>query len=559
MELSASPLPAHSLAPLATDAADFAFMRQRGQVYVDKTLYIQRMLAYPMRFVFLARPRRFGKSLLVSTLKCLFTRESDNLFQGLDIHASGFLAQVPRCPVFTLTMAGVGGDDPRELATQLRHAVQLQCLRQGIVPPSADYSPQYALSQVFSDLRQQGRLVILVDEYDAPITRMLGNAAIARENQTAQMHILRDFYGTLKNWSEDIEFVFLTGITRVEGAGLFSALNNVTDISTHRAYATICGFTEEENQKFLGAHIACAARNYGCAPQDMRLLLQERYNGYRFAPASDPVYNPISYLKVLVEFMDPEISHVVSEQGFPRPWIDTGQSSFLFRYMKEHEQGLGDIGESTEGIWKAFDLQQPNLKALLFQAGYLSLKTQNDTYKVGFPNWEVESAFQEGLLLEYLGKESGRGSRMRALMQDMASALVQGNCQQACACFDLMLDKVSYDLLGRESNYQIALHTVCAMIRGTLGVESEVHVRHGRADTVVETRDAFYVFELKLNATVEMALRQIRAKGYGDRYAGEGKRVVGIGLTFREPPNESHQREASAQNWAMETTLLYEP
>ena len=188
------------LAPLATDTADFGFIRRTGQVYVDKTAYIQRMLETPLRFAFLARPRRFGKSLLISTLKHLYARKNDDLFRGLAIHRSGFLEAVEPCPVLALNMARVKGDAPADIERELLRVVRSLSRWFGLPLPAADARPWGALDDVFSDLSlQHGQVVVLVDEYDAPVTRMIENPAVSDDDRQRVLSHLRDFYGTLKN------------------------------------------------------------------------------------------------------------------------------------------------------------------------------------------------------------------------------------------------------------------------------------------------------------------------------------------------------------------------
>ena len=545
------------LKPISTSSSDFAFIRNNGHLYVDKTAYVQRLLEAPDKFFFLARPRRFGKSLFVSTLAHLHARACHDLFLDTDIHRSGFLARVPQCPVLALDMSGIGMESPEDAYNDLRAIVDEQCLALGLPASPSALTPWSALNRLLLQVRGEQGVVVLVDEYDAPITDLLGShLPLADRTQRQVRQYLRYFYRTLKRRDDCIRFAFITGITRFSSAGMFSALNSLVDISSRSAYHAICGFTEAEISAYLADRVALAARNYGCSPAWMRAEMQRHYNGYRFIQRSERLYNPISYLRTLEQLADPQEAQTIRDQGFPRPWVDTGTPHFLFQHMKARHLGLRDIGESAADVGEAFDLHNPPLNALMFQAGYLTLSM--DGARLDYPNQEVRTSVKEGLLGAYLGKPAGRDSAIRQYVNDMAVALEDGDGQRACACFDRILDQTTYGELERESNFQIALHIVCAMVRGVLNVESEVIGRRGRADIVAETKDAFYVFELKRNRTVKEAVNQIVAKGYGDKYRDAGKTVIGIGLNFIVPEKSAHELwEASARNFEMQTFTLY--
>lgn len=547
-----------TLPTLPRDTAHFAAIRRRGQVYVDKTAYIQRMLEEDTRYAFLARPRRFGKTLLLSTLQHLFERASDDLFQGLDIERSGFLARVPRMPALQLDMSGTGSFDPEiDLHRSLRRVVGAALRPHGLPAPAPDALSWEALEDAIWALQARNGgegVAVLVDEYDAPLTDMWSDGPPpSNERQERLLEHLRIFYRVLKKMDACLAFVFLTGIIQIPGAGLFSALNNLRNLSAEAAYSAACGFTEAEIDRFLPRHVEQAARHYGCSPRAMRKTLQTYYNGYRFAWTSEPVYNPISYLTALAQLSRRENAREIRATAFPRPWVDTGRPQFLFRLMQAKGLTLHDLDYGAADARADFDLHQPALNALMYQTGFLTLKTARGKPLLDWPNLEVEAALQESLFFAYLGKPMGKESRERALMLSMADALRQGDCGQAIADFDRILDRVPYALLQTESHFQRALHTVCSLIRSVLRVDSEVLTRRGRADTVVETREVIYVFELKLDKSREAAIRQLQRRGYQDKYAAEGKRVVGVGLNFIQRPNEDELWEASPRNyeWAL--------
>lgn len=553
-------------ASLATDTSDFAAIRRSGQVYVDKTAYIERMLAAHMRFVFLARPRRFGKSLLVSTLQCLYSPAREDLFQGLSICASGALARIPRCPVLALDMSDVAADNAEDFRTDLRDVVLDQCFALGIDPPPGDRTPWSALNYVIQRLHEAHRqkVVVLIDEYDAPLTDLLGvEPPMERQAQERIMSPLRHFYRILKRQASRIQFAFVTGISRVEGAGLFSSLNNLEDISMDPGYAAICGFTEAETELFLAPHVQRAADTQGVSGIALRAELRKRYDGYCFTARGTAVYNPISYLRAVKQLMQPEFADAVAGGGFPRPWIDTGIPYFLFRYMRAHGFTQRDIKpNAVPAVQRKFDLHKPGLMPLLFQTGFLTLtRDRRGDVALDYPNLEVKTAFQEGLFLTYLDKTFDDLNDLEALFQGMQTALLDGDYEGACACFDGMLDNVPFDLLADESHYQALLHMACLSLPACVRVESEVHTRTGKLDTVVEMPDAFIVFELKLNQSASQAVQQIKDRDYGAKYAGQGKAVHGVGVNFTAPKNAAPaaRRSAGRERWVMDAFVIHSP
>ena len=523
---------------LPLDTANFAALRRNGQVYVDKTAYIQRMLLEErMQYVFLARPRRFGKSLLVSTLAHLFSREDDTLFQDLDIARAKRLQDVPRVPVLILNMARVAGNSPAAVRSELTRLVH-RISRRFDFEPTTQAPPWGALDDLFDHLQSRyGQFAVLVDEYDAPLMRLLAHAPAAPDDEQETLSDLRDFYRTLKNWDDAVQFAFLTGILRVGGSGLLSALNNVRNLSDLASWSGLCGFTEDEIDRYLTPHLRVAARNCNQSPAALRSALRRHYNGYRFAATGAPVYNPISYLTALSQCLQAEDAREIQATDWPYPWLDLGQTQFLFQYMKEQGQTLRDLDFNASGARSMFDLSRPSLNALLYQTGFLTLLRDPEDGLVGldFPNWEVRSALAEGMHHAYFGRRIGKGSPEWDLVRDMAAALENRDCVRALDAFDRILDRVSYVELEAESHYQIALHLVCTVCQSILRVDAEVLRCKGRAYIVVETRDTFYVFELKLNQSVTAALAQIRDRGYLAKYDAEGKRVVGIGLNFIQP------------------------
>ena len=544
--------------------SDFVYLRTREQAYVDKTAYIERMLTEPLKYVFLARPRRFGKSLLLSTLRCLYARAHDDLFQGLDIQTSGFLESVPRCPVLALDMSDVAANSVENVNADLRSVVEDQCLALDLEPPPDRCTPWSALNHAIqrAHLQYERPVAVLVDEYDAPITDMLGyEPPLAHQDKTQILYSLRRFYRVLKRQDSCLEFVFVTGISRVEGAGLFSSLNNLIDISLAHDYGALCGFTEEEIQRDFRAHIACAAATYGSSPDDLCSDLRYHYNGYRFTPGSEPIYNPVSYLSVLKQLLHPVRAQEIRATGFPRAWVDTGMPYFLFQHMKAHQYDARAIEKDPQRIQARFDLAHPDLTSLMFQTGFLTYaRNERGETILDYPNPEVEYAFKEGLLLTYLG-QTAPSNKMNRLWREMEDALIQGAFKRACGCFNRMLDGVTFHMLGHESRYQGFFYMVCSLMPALVRVAAEVSTLRGRSDVVIETADAFVAFELKRNRSAQAAIQQIEERNYGAKYAEQGKPVYGVGLNFREPKGRkpSDAWDSAAQHWQMEQIVIDTP
>ena len=286
--------------------------------------------------------------------------------------------------------------------------------------------------------------------------------------------------------------------------------------------------------------------------------LQAQYNGYRFSSAaSEPVYNPISYLTVLRQLTRPQYAAQVRAQGFPQPWIETGQTHFLFRYLQARGQPLTENDISKGGARDALDVQRPTLNALLFQAGYVTFARAPGPRALGFPNLEVRTAFYAGLFRHWFREPTGRGSRIFKLIRAMGRAFEARDCGAGLAAFDQMLDGMNYALLRAESNFQIAFQILCEVASDILNEPHDLHAaserltRWGRTDLVIETRHTFYVIEMKVNRSVAAALEQMVRPDSLGAFARRGKRVVGLGVNFDKPTGDAY-RDASQAHYQWE-------
>lgn len=532
--------------------SDFAELRTRAMIYVDKTAYLGRMLEME-KYVFLARPRRFGKTLLLSTLKHLFDRNRNgDLFQDTAIHRSRLWDHLDPGPVLTLDMSRAGITDPQDVETGLRRVVQRSCLNAGLEPPPREQPAHEALDDAIYRLYQSTgqRVAVLVDEYDAPVTGLWENSdTLSTTDYSHTMKRLREFYRILKICDDQLRFVFITGIVRIEQAGLFSALNNLTDISANPVYHGICGFTETEIGQYLGRHVEIGAHHYGCSAADMEKLLRAHYNGYLFAFHHEPVCNPHSLLHVLDALGHEASIQPVRVRGFPSPWFQAGIPFFLFQYLKNCRYDIQAMRHDWQVIETTLDLQAPDVESLLFQTGFLTLKSHSDgQFYLDYPNREVETGFREGLLLVWLNRQPAEKQQVLAVFEEMRRYILEGDYHGACNCFNRLLDGMPYDLLKTESHYQAILHATCMFMSG-VKVSSEGHTRYGRMDTVLETPDTFVIIELKLNRTAREGYDQVADMEYPKAYTGQDKKVVWFGLNFNTPRGQGDRWDASRENW----------
>ncbi len=544
---------------LPTGLARLENLRAAGQVYVDKTHHLAELLATGERYLLLSRPRRFGKTLLLSTLEHIFGKRND-LLTGTAIHTHAVWDRIPRCPVIKLDLLRVRGGHAEVLRQSLRDVVDEQYLVHGLAPPPAATTPETALSRCILQLRQRHaqNVAVLIDEYDAPITNRFGLDHVPPVEELATtMHQMREFFSVLKSSEEHLGFVFLTGITRLQNAGLFSALNNLWDISSDADFATICGFTEEEVGRYLTRHVELGARHYGCTPDRLRKLLRDHYNGYRFTVSSAPVYNPLSCLHALKLLSTPRRAAEVRQRGFPRPWLKVGIPLFLFRHMQDHRYDVADLVGPPGDLDSTFNLGHPNVRSLLFQTGFLTLRTDaGHRPQLDYPNREVETGFKAQVLQLFSGRDDSQTEIFLDNQERMRTALVEGRYPDAAGYFPWLLEAFTYEQLRDESHYKLLLHTACLFLPG-LQPHSEVRTLRGIADTVLETADALLVFEFKLNRTLAAARKQLTARAYGDRFQALGKRVIGIAVNLRTPRDIGGQRDKALESWEVESWLLH--
>ncbi|MDR1601213.1 MAG: ATP-binding protein [Tannerella sp.] len=494
---------------------DFEDLRTNGYVYVDKTEYVHR-LATRGKPYFLGRPRRFGKSLFLSTLKAYFLGKKE-LFEGLAI--GDLEKEWTEYPVFHIDMNVESYTDLASLYRALD--TNLGMLEKTWGKDETEMTPASRLLGLIHRAGEQtGRkAVVLVDEYDKPLVSTLDRA---KENEDMRT-LLKGFYGILKSADAYLRFVFLTGVTKFSKVSIFSDLNHLVDISLQENYAGICGISERELTDFQPEVQALADRR-GKTYAATLLELKKRYDGYHFAKESEGMYNPFSLLNTL------------DQKDFGNYWFATGTPTFLVKMLRNTgfdieslENGVKIPADAITDYRAEYESPVP----LLYQSGYLTIKSYSsryNSYTLGFPNEEVKYGFLNELLPAYMPKKDIRSEfYAEYFIEDLLAGDVESFMNRLRAFFA----GIPYELNSREEKYYQTVFYLFFRLMGQF-IEVEQHGAVGRADAVVTTDDTVFVFEFKLtgNATAEDALRQIDEKNYLIPFTAGNRKLVKVGVEF---------------------------
>jgi len=517
--------------PIGTQS--FKVLRENHYLYVDKTEYLFR-LVNSSRVYFLSRPRRFGKSLFLSTLEAYFLGKKE-LFKGLYLENAeeAQAEQEQRAawqeyPVLYLDFNAKNYSDTKALIDILN--LHLNEWETQYMVPAIAGAPEDRLRLLISALfkRTGKKVVILVDEYDKPLLQTMG---VNEELNEEYRNMLKAFYSVIKTCDQYIRFVFLTGVTKFSKISIFSDLNNLKDISMHENYAGICGITQAELEKNFQPEIQALAQRQQLEYSHAITELKQWYDGYLFHPAGEGMYNPFS---VLGAFDAKEIKSY---------WFGTGTPTFLVNYLKETYYNIPDLDgnvQLNEAGLETYRAVAEDALPILFQAGYLTIKDyskESRMYRLGFPNDEVRYGFLYNLLPAYSSVPFGQtGVSVWRFVEDIRKGDVDGVMERMQAIIaGIPYDNFSEEKVHlREQNYQTAVYLIFALM-GQF-VQTEVHCSTGRADCIVWTADAVYIFEFKLsgNGTAEDAIAQIKKKKYDETYQTDGKKIVLIGSSFDE-------------------------
>ena len=499
----------------------FSEIRKGNYIYIDKTDLVWQMTK--TKYVFLSRPRRFGKSLLTTTLDSYFKGEKE-LFEGLKIME--LEKEWKQYPVLHFDLSGARHLPVEQVKDELNR--QLDDLETVYGSNPAETSPGMRLAGLIKRSSQQtgAQAVVIIDEYDAPLLDVLHE----EDRLEAVREVMQEFYQRLKMCEAMIRFCFITGITKFSQLSIFSTINNLTNISMDDRYAAICGITEQELATDMAPDIAMLAKEYECTPEEMHEKLKQMYDGYRFAKSSPDIYNPFSLLKC---FNHKDISNY---------WFDSGTPTFLIRQMRHFRTDITTM-ERIEASSSAFDRPTEAMTTalpLLYQSGYLTIKDyekEGNSYVLAIPNKEVRTGLTEGLIPTYTGLDSSAVQDgfaikfWRALKrEDIDTAMEEMKAFLAGIPYVEGFQKKLEEVKNYEGFYEYTFWLIFNMLN--VYARTQVKCKNGRIDFVVQMPETTWVFELKVNGTAHEALEQINSKGYAIPYQTEVRRVVKVGVQF---------------------------
>ena len=514
----------NQLRNLPIGVQSFEKLRKQGYLYIDKTQYIRKLLCGQVYF--LSRPRRFGKSLFLSTLAAYFEGQKD-LFHGLSLEraepelavAEGREAWI-KYPVLYLDLNTAEYNNLEDLQELLRiHISQWEELYgRGENEESIPARFGGIIRRAYKKTGRQA--VLLVDEYDKPLLNSLHNPALYK--------IFRDqlysIYSNIKSSDKYLRFVFLTGVSRFGKLSIFSGLNNLEDITMDSQYAAICGITTSELQVNFAPEIEEFAQKHKQTEVEILDELKRWYDGYLFAEDGEHVYNPFSILNTL------------KKKYLDDYWYATGTPTFLVKYLKSTKINLQDLEHDVrmgrEGL-QVSPLETRDPIPILFQTGYLTIKEKlTSAYRLGFPNEEVRFGFMKNLLVGYYEKVRDSGAEISYFLEEIE----RGDIDAFMTRLQSIIGGIPYSNVKKEEYREINGEAAVYLVFSLMGqyTQTEVHCPGGRADAVVHTASTIYVFEFKMegSGTPEEALAQIEARGYTARYRSSGKKVVCVGVTF---------------------------
>lgn len=502
--------------------ADFESIREDGRIYIDKTDLIYR-LAHESKFVFLSRPRWFGKSLLCSTLKYYFQGRKD-LFEGL--YVANLEKDWKRHPVLHFDMSACKNQCDRAgvvgaLEFQLR---QYEALYGRV---EEENTPGIRFAGLIQRARRQTGLktVVIFDEYDAPMLDYLHQPEMLADVR----QIMQEFYQQVKICDQDEQFVFITGVTKFSQLSIFSSLNNLRNISMMSQYSALCGITADELVEVFGQDIQMMADHYQCPKETMLAMLKQQYDGYHFCDVSEDIFNPFS---LMFAFLNQKIDHY---------WFASGTPSFLFEEMKRFNTNLLEL-EQLKVPSTQFDVPTEGMSSalpLLYHSGYLTIKCydrDSDQYTLDFPNNEVKVGFLDCFLSQVMGIKNGNP---QGFAGDFYAALKRNDLEKAMSLMQAYFASIPYldfggkeldDIAKYEAYYEVLTYVVFSIFNWR--TFTQVKVARGRTDIVVHMDDAVYVMELKMNGSADEALAQIDTNDYAVPYEAEGKPVVKVGMAF---------------------------
>ena len=492
-----------------------------GYVYVDKTDLVYK-LTQEGKTYFLSRPRRFGKSLLVSTLKNYFLGRKE-LFKGLAIDRLEKEWNV--YPVFHVDFNGSDFTQEGVLEKRLNGYVSDWEKKYGIYSQNDDLDLGGRFIKVLEAAHNQAgqRAVVLIDEYDKPILDVLD---LNQQLENRHRNVLKAFYSVFKGADEHLQFVLLTGVTKFSQVSVFSGFNQPKDISMDARYETLCGITQEELESYFAEPIAEMAQDYRCDTDEMKLRLKKQYDGYHFSDKMTDIYNPFSLLNAM------------DSKRIYDYWFRSGTPTYLIRLLNHFNENMNELTGKYYSMEEFVDYKADVEKPLpmIYQSGYLTIKDYNmrrNRFLLDFPNDEVKNGFLTMVATSYLKPKE----RLEGWIDDVIDAMEDGKADTLGTLFTSFLSSIPYtmrrkeDEKERERYFQYTFYLIMRLI-SVYTVYTEKVQSQGRVDSIVETPQYVYIFEFKLDGTADEALQQIEEKGYAREYASDKRQVFKIGASF---------------------------
>jgi len=505
---------------LSLGIQDFEDFINHDFIYVDKTKYIYNLLTPPKAFYFLSRPRRFGKSLLISTLKYLFEGRSD-LFRKLWIGTKSKW-KFDTHPVLTFDFNGINHENPKELRNDLLSLIRSIAEQYEISLPNNSLPLSFKTCITSIRDKYQKTVVLLIDEYDKPIITHIGKGKneliLAKKNR----EILKQFFGVIKEQSVSnaLRFVLITGVSKFSQVSIFSDLNNLNDISMQKQFATLAGYTHSELESYFKYHIDMLYKELKISREECLKKMLIWYNGYSFTEDLKKVYNPFSILNVL------------KTRVFKNYWFETGTPSFLINLIKEKKYNSIQIEQLAlrDSAFISYDIDSLSIEPLLFQTGYITIKgKQGRLYQLNYPNQEVKNSFIDYLYEKCIHITDSVTKNKFTLLVD---CLKQCKYDDFIEIINQILSSIPYNhIANQDESYY---HTVFYLILSASGVEvlTEVLTSRGRIDIAVFFEKIMYIIELKCNHSADKAISQIKNKKYAEKYENEGKEIKLMGINF---------------------------
>ena len=507
---------------------DFESIINGGYVYVDKTALVYRLVTEG-KIYFLSRPRRFGKSLLVSTLEAYFKGKKD-MFNGLAIDS--LEKEWAEYPVFHLSFGGENFLKHGALDTKLENIIGVWETEYGTDPNYTTLGNRFQYVLKAAHQKYGRRAVVLIDEYDKPLLDVLDTGMKTSDGHNELLleehnrNVLKGFYSVFKEADKDLQFVLLTGVTKFSQVSVFSGFNQPEDISMSRDYEALCGITEEELYSYFAEPIAELAKVNDCTIDEMKQMLKKQYDGYHFGRRMTDIYNPFSIL------------NACKSRNIDDYWFRSGTPSYLVRLLNHSQENMNELTNRYYTTQQFIDYKADVEKPLpmIYQSGYLTIKDYNlrrNTYLLDFPNDEVKNGFISVLANDYLKARKD----VNNWTQDVVDALETGDLEQFRKLLTSFLADIPYTMRRKETErereryFHYTFYLLLRMV-SCYTVYTEKQQSEGRVDCIVETPNYIYIFEFKLDGTAEEALTQIEEKGYARPYEADSRKLFKVGTVF---------------------------